>query len=94
MNEFISIESLGTLAGATAIVTSLVQVVKRYFVNVDPKWFVLGFSLILVSGYKLLTSDDYSNPINWLLAIVNGLVVTGTSIGAFEIAVKPLEAKK
>ena len=48
MNEFVSIEILGTIAGCSAIITLLTQVFKKYLPEkLDTKWLALVFSIII-----------------------------------------------
>ena len=48
MNEFVSIEILGTIAGCSAIITLLTQIFKRYLPEkIDTKWLALVFSVIV-----------------------------------------------
>lgn len=48
MNEFVSIEILGTIAGCSAVITLLTQVFKKYLPEkLDTKWLALAFSIII-----------------------------------------------
>ena len=48
MNDFVSIEILGTMAGCSLIITLLTQVFKRYLPkSIDTKWLALIFSIII-----------------------------------------------
>ena len=56
MNEFVSIEILGTIAGCSAIITLLTQVFKKYLPEkLDTKWLALIFSII-IGGLRIIRS--------------------------------------
>jgi len=82
LNEFISMEFLGTFSGVVAMVTLLTQVVKRFVTTVDPKWIALILAG-MVSAVKQLGTGDFS-AIGWMLAILNAFVIAGAAIGTFE----------
>ena len=48
MNDFVSIEVLGTMAGCSLIITLLTQVFKKYLPEkIDTKWLALAFSVVV-----------------------------------------------
>ncbi len=87
MDQFITMEMLGTFGGMVIITTALTQIIKR-FLSVDPKWIALALAALLVAASQLLTTPLSSTSI--LVALCNWLLVTSAAIGAFEGAVKPV----
>lgn len=88
MENFLTWEMLGTFAGAVLAVTALTQVLKNY-IRFDAKWVALVLSILIVIGLQFVLGNFAVE--SWVLAVLNALVVAGTSIGAFESAVKPVE---
>lgn len=83
MNDFVTWELIGTFAGAVALTTGLTQVIKHYLEKIDPKWIALIVALLATVGYATVHVGDVS-PQAVAMAMVNGLIVAGTSIGLFE----------
>ena len=84
MNEFISIEILGTIAGCSAIITLLTQVFKRYLPEkFDTKWLALIFSVI-IGGLRIIYVEqfDFAGIVS---GIINIFVLLGVSIGLYEV---------
>lgn len=84
MNEFISIEILGTIAGCSAIITLLTQVFKRYLPEkFDTKWLALIFSVI-IGGLRVIYVGqfDFAGIVS---GIINIFVLLGVSIGLYEV---------
>lgn len=84
MNEFISIEILGTIAGCSAIITLLTQVFKRYLPEkFDTKWLALIFSVI-IGGLRIIYVGqfDFAGIVS---GIINIFVLLGVSIGLYEV---------
>jgi len=82
LNDFITMEFLGTFSGVVAVVTLLTQLIKRFVTAVDPKW----ISLILASAVsiaKQLETGHFSVA-SWILAGLNAFVIAGAAIGTFE----------
>ena len=84
MNDFISIEILGTMAGCSLIVTLLTQVFKRYLPkNVDTKWLALVFSILVgVLRIFYVHQFDFAGITS---GILNIFVLLAASIGIYEI---------
>lgn len=84
MNEFISIEILGTIAGCSAIITLLTQVFKRYLPEkFDTKWLALIFSVI-IGGLRIIYVGqfDFAGIVS---GIINIFVLLGVSVGLYEV---------
>lgn len=84
MNDFVSIEILGTIAGCSLIVTLLTQVFKRYLPEkIDTKWLALAFSTIVgVLRIFYVGQFDFAGITS---GIINIFVLLAASIGIYEI---------
>lgn len=84
MNEFVSIEILGTIAGCSAIITLLTQVFKKYLPEkLDTKWLALAFSIII--GILRIIYVGQFNFAGIVSGIINVFVLLGVSIGLYEV---------
>lgn len=85
MNDFVSIEILGTMAGCSLIITLLTQVFKRYLPEkIDTKWLALGFSIIVgVLRVIYLQQFDFAGITS---GIFNIFILLASAIGIYEIA--------
>lgn len=89
MNEFISIEILGTIAGCSAIITLLTQVFKQYLPEkFDTKWLALIFSVI-IGGLRIIYVGqfDFAGIVS---GIINMFVLLGVSVGIYEVGASVL----
>lgn len=85
MQDFITIEMLGTLVGCSAIVTLLTQVLKKYIPEtVDTKWLALLFSII-VGALRIFYVSDFTFA-GIVTGIINIFVLLAVSVGIYEIA--------
>ena len=84
MNEFVSIEILGTIAGCSAIITLLTQVFKKYLPEkLDTKWLALAFSIIIgVLRIVYVGQFDFNGIVS---GIFNIFVLLGVSVGLYEV---------
>ena len=81
MNEFVSIEILGTIAGCSAIIT---QVFKKYLPEkLDTKWLALVFSVI-IGGLRIIYVGQYDFA-GIVSGIINVFILLSISIGIYEI---------
>lgn len=84
MNEFISIEVLGTIAGCSAVITLLTQVFKKFLPEkFDTKWLALIFSVI-IGGLRIIYIGQYDFA-GIVSGIINIFVLLGVAIGIYEI---------
>ena len=84
MNEFVSIEILGTIAGCSAIITLLTQVFKQYLPEkFDTKWLALVFSVI-IGGLRIIYVGQYDFA-GIVSGIINTFVLLGVAVGIYEI---------
>jgi cytochrome b subunit of formate dehydrogenase len=93
MNEFVSIEILGTIAGCSAIITLLTQVFKKYLPEkLDTKWLALLFSVIIgVLRIVYVGQFDFAGITS---GIINIFVLLSISVGIYEIGGTTLEKIK
>lgn len=84
MNDFVSIEILGTMAGCSLVVTLLTQIFKRYLPKkIDTKWLALVFSAIVgVLRILYVGQFDFAGITS---GILNIFVLLASSIGIYEI---------
>ena len=84
MNDFVSIEILGTIAGCSAVITLLTQVFKKYLPEkLDTKWLALIFSII-IGGLRIIYVGqfDFAGIVS---GIINIFVLLGVSVGLYEV---------
>ena len=89
MNEFVSIEILGTIAGCSAVITLLTQVFKKYLPEkFDTKWLALIFSVI-IGGLRIVYVGqfDFAGIVS---GIINIFVLLGVSVGLYEVGASVL----
>ena len=89
MNEFVSIEILGTIAGCSAVITLLTQVFKKYLPEkFDTKWLALIFSII-IGGLRIVYVGqfDFAGIVS---GIINIFVLLGVSVGLYEVGASVL----
>lgn len=95
MQEYFTWEFLGTMAGAVAAVTLIVQFLK---LGVDKVWriptryIVLLISLIVL--FAVLYFTDVITPEKIVLTVLNSFVVATAAMGTYEVTFAKLEAKK
>lgn len=84
MNEFVSIEILGTIAGCSAIITVLTQVFKKYLPEkLDAKWLALIFSVIIGTLRIVYVGQfDFAGIVS---GIFNIIILLAISVGIYEI---------
>ena len=84
MNDFISIEILGTIAGCSAIITLLTQVFKKFLPEkFYTKWLALIFSVI-IGGLRIIYVGQYDFA-GIVSGVINIFVLLGVSIGIYEV---------
>lgn len=93
MNEFVSIEFLGTIAGCSAIITILTQIFKKYLPeSLNSKWLALAFSVIIgVLRIIYVGQFDFAGIVS---GIINIFILLGVSIGIYEVGGSAVEKIK
>ena len=93
MNEFVSIEILGTIAGCSAVITLLTQVFKKYLPEkLDTKWLALIFSII-IGGLRIIYVGQF-NFAGIVSGIINIFVLLGVSVGLYEVGTSVINKLK
>lgn len=84
MNEFVSIEILGTIAGCSAVITLLTQVFKKYLPEkLDTKWLALAFSIIIgILRIIYVGQYDFAGIVS---GGINVFILLSISVGIYEI---------
>lgn len=93
MNEFVSIEVLGTITGCSMIVTLLTQIFKKYLPEkVDTKWLALAFSIIVgVLRLIYIGQFDFAGIVS---GILNIFILLSIAIGIYEVGSSAIQALK
>ena len=93
MNEFVSIEILGSIAGCSAIITLLTQVFKKYLPEkIDTKWLALVFAVIVgILRIIYVGQFDFAGVIS---GIFNIFILLSTAIGIYEISDTAIDGAK
>jgi hypothetical protein len=93
MNDFITLDTLGTFAGTVGTVIFFVEVLKFLIPwKVNPKLYCVGVSILAMLARALILFPA-TTARAWIEAGANVLVVAVVATGLFEFAVKPLETK-
>lgn len=78
-NEFFTLTSLGTLAGATGATVAVTNGL-RTALNINPRWLGLLISEIVCVGVLLASGPSHAS--DWFICVLNGFLVFATSAGA------------
>lgn len=95
MDNFITLDYMGTFAGMVAIVVLLTQFTKdlidKMSSKLPTKYVVFLYSLIIIIGYQVMSGTFKISKL--LLTIVNAIMLTMTAQGGYEWVFKPIEQK-
>ena len=93
MNEFVSIEVLGTITGCSMIITLLTQIFKKYLPEkVDTKWLALAFSIVVgVLRLIYIGQFDFAGIVS---GILNIFILLSIAIGIYEVGSSAIQALK
>ena len=82
VQDFFTIGSFGSLAGATVIVSVLTNTFRLLF-GLSPRWFafVASLTVVMVGG---CLAGALNSTLEWVLASLNGCLVFCTSAGVQE----------
>lgn len=80
--DFITIESLSTLAGVVIAVNILTQFTKKFF-KFSPRWLVLVYAIFLNFAYLYLRGTFNKETI--FLAILNSIVAAVAALGTYQV---------
>jgi hypothetical protein len=95
MDNFITLQYMGSFVGMVAIVVLLTQFSKDLVDKVakwlPTKYVVFIYALIVIFGYQLM-SNTFDNT-KVLLTVINAILLTMTAQGGYEWLYKPVEQK-
>jgi hypothetical protein len=89
-NEFFTVESLLTLAGATLITTVITNAIQYAF-SWNPKWFGLAIAMIIAIIGVILTPEY--RPVDFFIGLINGFFIYANSTGIMQMAGNPQRLK-
>lgn len=78
-NEFYTLTSLGTLAGATGATVAITNALKTAF-DLSPKWLGLLVAELICLGVLFAMGAAHAS--DWFIAVLNGCLVFATAAGA------------
>jgi hypothetical protein len=85
-NEFFTVESLLTLAGATLITTVITNTIQYIFAW-NPKWFGLAIAMIIAIIGVILTPEY--RPVDFFIGVINGFFIYANSTGIMQMVGNP-----
>lgn len=80
-NDFLTLGTLGTLAGSSAAVYIVCGTLQSVF-NWNPKWLALLLSILISVVVALATSSELTAWIKYTIAVINGFLIFATATGA------------
>jgi hypothetical protein len=88
-NDFFTIGTLATFAGATGATTIIANGIQRAF-NLNPRWLALSISELICVGVVFFTHrqappEVLLHPSDYFVAVVNGFLVFATAAGTTSI---------
>lgn len=90
MDNF-TLDMLATTGGMAVVAAALVQASKQ-FIDVNPKWLALGWSLALNAVYVLVLAAERTAAV-CITAALNVPFVAVAASGAYEYGIKALQDK-
>lgn len=90
MDNF-TLDMLATTGGMAVAAAALVQATK-YFLDINPKWLALGWSLALNAVYVLVLATERTAAV-YITAALNVPFVAMAASGAYEYGIKALQNK-
>jgi hypothetical protein len=95
MNNFITVDYLSTFVGMVAAVVLVTQFTKDLVDKISnglpTKYITFIYSFIILIGYQLMTGTFV--PKDFILLILNAILITMTAQGGYEWLYKPVEMK-
>lgn len=93
MNEFLTWETLGTFAGCAAVTGLLTQLLKEPLKKLPTQWLSYIIAVVLLFASTAATGGFAQPWTVWAMVLLNAVVVSLSSNGAFE-AVKRVQGNK
>lgn len=91
MNELMDWNTLGTLAGATAAVLLITQYIKPLLPKINTRVIAGILALIIL---ELATAISGGAMEDYILAILNSVLVASSAWGAYQVTFKPSDDAK
>lgn len=79
-NDFLTLGTLGTLAGSSGIVYFICSSVQNVF-NWNPKWLALLLSILISLIVAAATPSEIAAWIKYVIAFLNGFLIFATATG-------------
>lgn len=96
MDNFVTLDYLGTFAGMVAVVVLITQFTKdlvdKISGKLSTKYLVFIYSMIVLVGYQVMTKTFAVSQL--LLTIINAMLLTMTAQGGYEWVFKPIEQRR
>jgi hypothetical protein len=96
LDNFVTLDYLGTFAGMVAVIVLITQFTKelvdKISGNLSTKYLVFIYSMIVLTGYQVMTGTFELSKV--LLTIINAMLLTMTAQGGYEWIFKPIEQKR
>ena len=91
MNEYLSLESIGTFAGMVVAINLIVQFLKPLLDKVKKiptRYLVWAIAIIVSTAYQAITGT-FTAAVIYLL-LLNSILLTLTAMGSYEATIKKL----
>ena len=91
MNEYLSLESIGTFAGMVVAINLIVQFLKPLLDKVKKiptRYLVWAIAVIVSTAYQAITGTFTASVIYLLL--LNSILLTLTAMGSYEATIKKI----
>ena len=91
MNEYLSLESIGTFAGMVVAINLIVQFLKPLLDKVKKiptRYLVWAIAVIVSTAYQAITGT-FTAAVIYLL-LLNSILLTLTAMGSYEATIKKL----
>jgi len=92
-NNFMSMETLTTFAGLTGAVMLIVQFTKSIVKNKLGDSFVRLYSFLIALILTFVFARQGNQVQDIILAIINSIIITMTSMGGYEMLTDPMAKK-
>jgi hypothetical protein len=96
LDNFVTLDYLGTFAGMVAVIVLITQFTKdlvdKISGKIATKYLVFTYSMIVLVAYQVMTGTFELSKV--LLTIINAMLLTMTAQGGYEWVFKPIEQKR
>jgi hypothetical protein len=91
MNEYVTWEAMGTLAGAVAAVLLIAQYTKSWVHKIDTRLYVLVLAVVITQLTGLVLGYSWQEH---LITIFNGFIVAASAYGTYDVTFKATDEVK